>query len=853
MDGGSQGPQRAPQQASPQAINLAHSFGREPQEGVVMKPTVNRLLARLAMFAVAIVLGAIAVAQAHKGLKARQEAGTELAAISQTDEPMAQPIPLNAADPGDPAGTAYGEPSGNQYEAADPYGSPEAYGTPDGYGTNGTPDAYASPDGYGTGDAYGSSDNYGTGDAYGPGDVDPGFDEEPVDYQDTPAYAAAANEASPEPPMEPYGDPAAEYGAPTPAQDGATEMVDPYGAPPPPLAGAAAAVAPAADFAMRNNAEPAAMPADAYGDPVPDAQQVQFTEGVPNEAQDAMALDSGPGYGSDEPDPGYFPDTPATASVEPSQTFPPHEEYDGAASLAIGDTRTRSAAPSFEPQANANPAFADPSLATPPAAFADSGFAATSPPLATPSTGKGKPGPQELEGTQAPSLTLSKTSPAEVQVGKPATFTITVRNVGQVAAHDVLIRDEVPHGARLIDTSPTSKPTADGAILWEMGTIQAGAQVTASMEIVPTDEGEIGSVATVSFQASASAKSVSTRPQLELQHTTDRQVLIGNDVIFRIQLTNSGTGAATGVRIEEDVPSGLRHFEGRELEFEVGTIRPQETRVLELKLKADQPGPVTNLLIARGEGEIEVRDECELEVVAPALQVAVDGPRKRFLERQATHKISIANPGTAPAHNVDLVARLPRALKFVNTNNAGQYDSQAHAVRWSLNELPAQEMGTVELTTTPTEIGEHGIQVTTRADMGLEDAAEHHISVDGLAALLFTVTDVSDPIEVGGQTTYEVQVVNQGSKAATNLKLVALIPPGMQPLNGDGPTRAVVEGQKVVFDQLARLAPQSDSFYKIHVKGVMAGDQRIKVAIISDELREPVTKEESTHVYADDQ
>ena len=50
--------------------------------------------------------------------------------------------------------------------------------------------------------------------------------------------------------------------------------------------------------------------------------------------------------------------------------------------------------------------------------------------------GTGKPGQAQLEGAQSPSVTIEKFAPAEVQVGKPATFEILVRNVGQVRATD---------------------------------------------------------------------------------------------------------------------------------------------------------------------------------------------------------------------------------------------------------------------------------------------------------------------------------------------------------------------------------------------------------------------------------
>ena len=75
--------------------------------------------------------------------------------------------------------------------------------------------------------------------------------------------------------------------------------------------------------------------------------------------------------------------------------------------------------------------------------------------------------------------------------------------------------------------------------------------------------------------------------------------------------------------------------------------------------------------------------------------------------------------------------------------------------------------------------------------MGLADAVEHAVAIEGLVALLYTVTDISDPIEVGGQTTYEIHVVNQGSKTASNLRVGAMIPAGMEAINGEGPTRVL--------------------------------------------------------------
>ncbi len=169
------------------------------------------------------------------------------------------------------------------------------------------------------------------------------------------------------------------------------------------------------------------------------------------------------------------------------------------------------------------------------------------------------------------------------------------------------------------------------------------------MELTPIVEGEIGSVASVVFRADASARSVATKPQLTLQVSGPKQVMIGGDVTLSIKLANPGTGSASGVVLSEKVPTALRHPAGGEVEFEVGTLKPGETRQIDLTLSAAQAGHVTNLLIAHGDAQLRAEQRVDLEVIAPGLQVAMAGPTRRYLERQATYTMSVSNPGTAPA------------------------------------------------------------------------------------------------------------------------------------------------------------------------------------------------------------
>ncbi|MCA9270855.1 MAG: DUF11 domain-containing protein, partial [Planctomycetales bacterium] len=263
--------------------------------------------------------------------------------------------------------------------------------------------------------------------------------------------------------------------------------------------------------------------------------------------------------------------------------------------------------------------------------------------------GSARPGPRELDGPQSPSLLVEKFAPAEIQIGKPAKFEIKVRNVGQAKAENVVVRDQIPQGTRLIDATPAASGGGDSVVFWQLGDLAPGEENTVSIQLMPVGEGEIGSVATVTFTAQASTRTKCTRPQLLLEANGPRQVLVGGNVNLTIRLSNPGSGAATRVVLEEDVPEGLSHPGGAALEFEAGTLKPGETRDLELTLKADKAGVVRNIIRARAEANLSVEALTDIEVIAPQLALNIEGPTKRYLERQASHELVVQNPGTAPA------------------------------------------------------------------------------------------------------------------------------------------------------------------------------------------------------------
>lgn len=636
----------------------------------------------------------------------------------------------------------------------------------------------------------------------------------------------------------PYAEPPAAAAAATPTTEPTAEPVagnpfsasNRYGAPAPAAAVAATTAAAAANAAA------------AFGSPEP-------TPAEPTQAGAPLAPTTIPA-GFEPPlnqAPAPTPEPAAIAAAEPTPASPPANPFGAAPANVAASAPIEMASRPQEPSFASEVAQSSNQLRS---AANDAGLAPTPTPGLATADGAGQPGSRELEGLQSPAVTIQKQTPNEIQVGRKCTFAIRVHNPSKQTVQGVQIHDEVPLGTQLIGTAPKAQ-VAGARVQWDLGAMAPGEERIVEMELLPTTEGDLGSVATVTFAAQASAKVRCTKPELALRLTAPPRVMIGEQQLVQIEVSNPGSGDATGVMLLESIPAGVSHEAGPALEFEVGTLKAGESKRLDLMLTAEQAGLINNMMVARGDANLEVQANCEFEVIAPALKVSIDGPTMRYLDRPATYTVNIENPGTASAKELQLIAQLPKGLQFKNADKYGEYDAATHSVHWSLAELPANERGTVQLTALPVEAGEYKVQVATRADQGLEDRTETSIKVEGLAVLSFEVKAADGAVPISGETTYEVTVVNQGSKAAANVQVLAALPAGLRGISGTGTTQAVIQGDRVAFAPLAQLAPQAEAKFQIQVQGLRAGDQRAKIMVTADEVPEPITKEQSTRVYAD--
>jgi uncharacterized repeat protein (TIGR01451 family) len=198
-------------------------------------------------------------------------------------------------------------------------------------------------------------------------------------------------------------------------------------------------------------------------------------------------------------------------------------------------------------------------------------------------------------------------------------------------------------------------------------------------------------------------------------------------------------------------------------------------------------------------------------------------------------------------------ARIPNGWEFLSANHLGTYMKENQTVVWKLEELGPAATAEAELVLVPKEIGNFAMSYSAVADSCQTVNGTKNLSVEGIAALMFQVVDSNDPVQIGEDTKYTVEVVNQGSKPAEDVQVTINVPSGLQIVSSEETARSVNldDGAQIVFQPISSLAPKATKVYRFTLRGVTSGDQRVVLKLSSREFQTPIIKEESTRVFAE--
>lgn len=437
---------------------------------------------------------------------------------------------------------------------------------------------------------------------------------------------------------------------------------------------------------------------------------------------------------------------------------------------------------------------------------------------------------------------MTKTMPAEVSLGEEFTYVLRVTAKDCIA--DVVVTERVPDGAEYISSEPAAK--VDGKnLVWTLAEMDDRTYADLKVKVKAAKEGTLASCAKVHALPRVCAETFVGKATLTIVKSGPERALLGEDVMYNIVVSNTGTSVAKDVVVTDEIPAGLTHSSGnKKVSFNLGDLAPQQSRTIPVTLKASERGQHCNNAIAKGTNTGQVSDDACTLVVQPGLDIAKSGPKKMLLFKNATYKIVVTNTGDTDLMDVLVTDSAPAPTRVVSASDGGAING--NSIVWSLGTLKSKaskELSVVLTTATP---GTHCNNVSVRTSGGLTKSAQACTLWEGLSALLIEVVDDPDPIQVGENTTYTIRVTNQGTAPDTNIKVVATFPDEVAPQSSD---RGTIDGKTVTFPVFPKLDPKQSFQYTIVGKGAKVGDARIIVVRTSDDIPRPATEEESTRVF----
>jgi uncharacterized repeat protein (TIGR01451 family) len=269
---------------------------------------------------------------------------------------------------------------------------------------------------------------------------------------------------------------------------------------------------------------------------------------------------------------------------------------------------------------------------------------------------------------------------------------------------------------------------------------------------------------------------------------------VGSNVTYTLRLEHQGGGDATGVYLVDTLPAnvtfvsaspGCSHSAGTVL-CATNYIRAGEFRTFDVTVKTTQTGAINNRVeVLAGQSDPDTSDNVwnEQTTVRPLqadLSVTKAATPESVAEGQElTYTVTAANAGPEDAPNLVVTDTLPSTVNFVSAS-PGCTEADGTVTCTAANLAPGAE-AVYEIVVDTTADGTITNVVAVSSDREDPDPVNNTFSLDTavtalIADLSIQKTDAPDPVGVGDDLTYTLQVNNAGPDTATDVVVDDTLP-----------------------------------------------------------------------------
>lgn len=454
-----------------------------------------------------------------------------------------------------------------------------------------------------------------------------------------------------------------------------------------------------------------------------------------------------------------------------------------------------------------------------------------------------------LTSHSVPALSTEVLGPKSVLVGREANYQIKVHNNGRMTSDGLISKVRVPDSVQIVDATVSHGMTQrDGelSIEWKVNGLNAGETAILDLKLMPKTGGQINLETT--FQTALVVKQAVVQikePKLEITVECPSEVLLHETNVYRIRVSNPGTGPAEKL-ILRLLPPGEN---SKELESQQIELLPAgKTEVFEVELAASQFGKQKIVVSAEAEGGLEARAERQVLVRHADLQVDVRGPVETYAGTVATYFFRVRNEGDAEANHVEITANIPKDCRLVKASE-GHRDAKETSVVWDVRRLKPGEDYVMELHCLLNDSGDKTITLVAKTNgKDPKTSAKFITKVIAIADLKLEVSDPKGPVAIGEEAKYEVRILNRGTSAAKDVQIVGLFSEGIEPIACEGIGHTISNG-RVSIKTIESLAAGSEIVFTIRAKASRAGSHVFRAEVLCSELDTKLAMEETTRFF----
>jgi uncharacterized repeat protein (TIGR01451 family) len=330
--------------------------------------------------------------------------------------------------------------------------------------------------------------------------------------------------------------------------------------------------------------------------------------------------------------------------------------------------------------------------------------------------------------TALPIVAAEVLGPDEINVGGVASYTVVVGNLGEVSVDHVQVKVSLPAGVQVAQIHPQPASRQAECLRFDIGRLTPKSRRRIQIELTAHERGVLNVQAEAIFSALAHTATKVCQPELAMTVEGPAVVVVGDAATFKVILENRGDGAAENVAVSQrtsDDPLAVRGA------AHVGRLAPGACREIYLSAVTSVAGRFLAQFVATAWGGIQVEAETEVRVACPMLAIEASGPRVCAVNSPEVYTLTLANPGDAPAGNIEAVASIPPGMQVAAFDRPVQFDAVRRIVRWRVSNLPPGSRETLRIKAAAMQPDRFALQVAAAADYGLRAECEHQVEAAG--------------------------------------------------------------------------------------------------------------------------